>query len=101
MNKLSPAFFVACPTMSQAKPQLTKSISVGEGVNKVTYKLKGIIYFSSAHFTCRIVDKRGHIFYHDGITTGRHCRYEGLFGDISNLHQAEGRQSVAFIYSRL
>ena len=38
------------------------------------YKLKGAIYFGNNHFTCRLIDNNGMIWFHDGITTGNTCQ---------------------------
>ncbi|KAI0083344.1 hypothetical protein BDY19DRAFT_863585, partial [Irpex rosettiformis] len=47
------------------------------------YRLAGIIYFGDFHFTCRIVDKEGGIWYNDGIETGSQSQYES---HIDNMH---------------
>ncbi|KAJ7816192.1 hypothetical protein B0H13DRAFT_1544900, partial [Mycena leptocephala] len=35
----------------------------------VTLRLRGIIYASQGHFTCRFIDKAGKMWFRDGITT--------------------------------
>lgn len=37
------------------------------------YRLIGMIYFRGYHFTARIIDANGDIWYHDGIKTERNC----------------------------
>ncbi|KAI0733880.1 hypothetical protein BC629DRAFT_1260976, partial [Irpex lacteus] len=47
------------------------------------YKLIGIIYEGSRHFTSRVVASDGSIWYHDGIETGSICIYEGNISNVS------------------
>ncbi|KAF8583875.1 hypothetical protein K439DRAFT_1347478 [Ramaria rubella] len=51
---------------------------------KIQLNLVGLIYFGSDHFTARIIDHQGHIWFHDRIATGRTCVYEGPLNEISN-----------------
>ncbi|KAI0092920.1 hypothetical protein BDY19DRAFT_883196 [Irpex rosettiformis] len=46
-------------------------------IGSLKYKLIGIIYYGSMHFTSRIIDSSGSIWYHDGIETASTCIYEG------------------------
>ena len=64
-------------------------------------QLAGIIYFGTEHFTARIVDKDRGVWYHDGISTGRHCIYNGRFDRISkeDMWKVDGRSACAVIYS--
>ncbi|KAF8883853.1 hypothetical protein BD779DRAFT_1443555, partial [Infundibulicybe gibba] len=63
--------------------------------------LRGIIYFGSSHFTCRIITEDGISWYHDGVDTGKNTEYEGPLSTSINLLQCEGREATAAIYSRL
>ena len=61
------------------KPQWEHQITLcGEN-----YSLKGLIYLGSFHFTCRIIDKTGRVWYHDGIRTGKHCQFEGKLSEFT------------------
>lgn len=65
------------------------------------YKLIGIIYYGSFHFTCRIIDCDGSIWYNDGLRTGRKCEYEGNMKDFDNdrlLHAREERNCTVAVY---
>lgn len=70
--------------------------------NDSNYRMAGIIYFGDVHFTCRIIDQTGQMWYNDGIQTGRECRFEG---NIRNMHpellwNAPGRRkATSVIYS--
>jgi hypothetical protein len=49
------------------------------------YILKGIIYLGEEHFTSRIIDDAGFIWYHDGITTKSYCVREINISNLPNL----------------
>lgn len=51
-----------------------------------SYRLIGLIYHGGNHFTSRIIEPDGKIWYHDGITTGRNCEEKGV------LHNASTKQ---------
>jgi hypothetical protein len=51
--------------------------------NNVQMKLGGIIYFGNSHFTARILDLNGGIYYNDGLQTGNQCIYEGKYHSFS------------------
>ncbi|KZV60291.1 hypothetical protein PENSPDRAFT_548093, partial [Peniophora sp. CONT] len=64
---------------------ITSQVSIGEKENKVTYKVRGLIYWNRSHFTCRMVGKAGEVYYNDGMTLGADCIHEGKLGDIKDL----------------
>ncbi|KAJ7886457.1 hypothetical protein B0H14DRAFT_2180885, partial [Mycena olivaceomarginata] len=41
------------------------------GQRSVRLYLRGIIYGGFNHFTCRVIQLDGWVWFHDGITTGR------------------------------
>ncbi|KAF6745134.1 hypothetical protein DFP72DRAFT_771740, partial [Ephemerocybe angulata] len=70
--------------------------------------LRGVIYHSTlgGHFTSRVVDPSGGVWYHDGAVTGRDLVYESLLvgGDQDNEWLNTGPQDykrVWAIYGRL
>ncbi|KAI0043088.1 hypothetical protein FA95DRAFT_1475075, partial [Auriscalpium vulgare] len=77
------------------------SLSIGEGQDRLIYKLKGIIYYGDAHFTSRIVADNGVLSYHDGIATGRNCVEEGRLTAIQDIYNVRGRQASVLIYSNI
>jgi len=99
-NNNSPAWFATFLSQVNENVQLTMQITISNP-QRITYKLRGIIYFGSQHFICRIIDKAGHIFYHDRIVTGRQCKYESHFRDLSTPLECEGKKAVVAIYSHL
>ena len=70
-----------------SQPKLSAQVTIGEGQNKVTYRLRGLIYWDHAHFTCRMVGKGNEVYYNDGINTGHTCIPEGPLGDIQDMYQ--------------
>ena len=65
-----------------------------------TYRLRGLIYYGSFHFTCRIVDELGRVWYADGMTN--HGK-PALQGNIQNMSQqdlvkVEGRSLTVALY---
>ena len=70
-------------------------------LNDSEYHLIGIVYFGSFHFTCRVIDAHGEIWYNDGLATGRKCEYEGNIKDIylqSLLQARQGRKCSMALY---
>ena len=48
------------------------------------YRLCGVIYYASNHFVCRIVDKSGNIWFHDGYKMGSTVKYVKNSTTMSN-----------------
>src|SRR6266550_3563957 len=59
------------------KPFIDSTFTVNINEQIITYILSGVIYFGNYHFTSRILDKSGLIWFHDGIATGNDVIYEG------------------------
>ncbi len=49
----------------------------------IAYRLRGLIYWGEFHFVSRIIDRSGQVWFHDGITTGSSCQWEGTI-DLSS-----------------
>ena len=66
------------------------------------YKLRGLIYHGEHHFSSRVIDNIGGIWFHDGIHTRRSCDYEGSIYeiDLKSLAKARhGRRCSLAIYT--
>ncbi|KAF8811158.1 hypothetical protein BYT27DRAFT_7029664, partial [Phlegmacium glaucopus] len=63
-----------------------------------TYKLRGVMYHLDNHFTSRFISRSGCVWYHDGISTGRHMECEGNIGDISDLGICRSRIATCAVY---
>ncbi|KAJ7270164.1 hypothetical protein B0H12DRAFT_1008958 [Mycena haematopus] len=68
-----------------------------------TLKLRGIIYGGQLHFTCRLIDDEGNMWFHDGISTRQNCLPEiniQAVQDKLSLHRCGEKKAVAVIYAR-
>ncbi|KAJ7633729.1 hypothetical protein B0H17DRAFT_961649 [Mycena rosella] len=66
-------------------------------------KLRGVIYGGQGHFTSRIIDRAGNMWFHDGISTGRQCMSEGvliLTSDLMSLQSCGQKNAVAVVYTQ-
>ena len=80
------------------KPFIDPVFNVNINEQNITYVLNGVIYFGHYHFTSRIINKSGLIWFHDGITTGNDVIYEGTLNNI-NLSVCKEKYASAAIYS--
>jgi hypothetical protein len=65
------------------------------------YQLRGLIYGGDFHFTSRIVDKSGQVWYADGMTNGKQCIFERTLAasdDTQWLKTCQGRRVLYVIY---
>lgn len=67
------------------------------------YRLCGLIYFGKFHFTCRVVDRHGDVWFHDGMKTGSNLVPEGNVLSLnSSLLQKAGKRCVSvLVYTRM
>ncbi|KAJ7635509.1 hypothetical protein DFH06DRAFT_1003421 [Mycena polygramma] len=66
-------------------------------------RLRGIIYGGHGHFTCRLIEADGTMWFHDGITTGRRCVPEiniNALADRLVLHKCGEKTAVACVYAK-
>ncbi|KIL61491.1 hypothetical protein M378DRAFT_61371, partial [Amanita muscaria Koide BX008] len=66
----------------------------------ITYNLRGIIYFGDYHYTSRMINKDGIVWFHDGIATGNSVIFEGHISNIS-LNICRGKNASCAIYTQL
>jgi hypothetical protein len=86
-------------SLTQGNLKITPTIEVSKNGRKAKYHLKGIIYHGGYHFTARIVTSQKDVWYHDGMTTAKECKYEGKLCDFHDIRDAEGRKVSTVIYS--
>jgi len=90
---------IALSLLTQSsKSKTSNSFRTSADSDKTDYSLKGIIYHGQYHFTSRLIDNAGGIWYHDGMTSGRECVYEGKWKDIQDIYQASGERHQSSIY---
>jgi len=66
---------------ANAKPSVQFRLTHNSGA--IAYRLRGLIYWGDFHFVSRIIDKSGQVWFHDGMTTGSSCQWEGMI-DLSS-----------------
>ncbi|KAF8896912.1 hypothetical protein CPB84DRAFT_1681957 [Gymnopilus junonius] len=71
------------------------------------FRLHGIIYSGQGHFVSRIIDDQGTIWFHDGITTGSHCKKEKRMEEIPHQEwlntcrmMGEEKPAIIMVYNR-
>ena len=79
-----------------SQPKITAQVTVGSGQDKVVYKVRGLIYWDKAHFTCRMIGKGKQVYYNDGHETGNTCIPEGPLSEIEDLYNLSGSTEKGF-----
>ena len=79
---------------------LSRTVKIQGSTCATTLHLRGLVYYGGFHFTCRIVDESGNIWFHDGMTTERTTIKEGRFGSVSqpDLKKCRNKQLCLVIY---
>ncbi|KAJ7616333.1 hypothetical protein DFH06DRAFT_1013025 [Mycena polygramma] len=65
-------------------------------------KLRGLIYSGGGHFTCRVIQPDGRVWFHDGMISGRTCIREFEFASLDDrmqLYDCRGRRLLAVVYA--
>ena len=82
---------------------INKTVQVQKPNNSFSLiPLKGIIYIGNNHFTARIIDAKKNVWFYDGISTGKTCRYEKSLSAFTEkkLMTCDNNQAVLAIYAR-
>ena len=53
-----------------SQPKISAQVAIGDGQDKLTYKIRGLTCWNRTHFTCRMIGKSSEDYYKDGMTTG-------------------------------
>ena len=85
----------------QNSMHISHSFDVHLNSRSYTFRLRGMIYFGSFHFTSQFVDKDSNVWYHDGVSTGQKCELQGALRNLSNnqLLNTHNRYLCTVIYS--
>ncbi|KAK0438528.1 uncharacterized protein EV420DRAFT_1214656, partial [Desarmillaria tabescens] len=62
------------------------------------YCLTGVIYYGTAHFTARYVDRTGTMWFNDGYINSRTSNKEGDITDLDMKMSTDGRKPVLAVY---
>jgi hypothetical protein len=66
---------------------LSKQVYLPEqqpSMRRVKYRLCGVIYFGESHFVCRVIDRDGTVWSHDGMWLSPYCRLQGPLKDFDS-----------------
>ncbi|KAI0753907.1 hypothetical protein BC629DRAFT_1257237, partial [Irpex lacteus] len=61
------------------------------------WRLAGVVYLGSGHFTSRYIDSDGRVWSHDGISQSNFSVYSGMEHDI-DLGISNGRKACCALY---
>ncbi|SJL08914.1 uncharacterized protein ARMOST_12288 [Armillaria ostoyae] len=96
--KVAPLFVTVLAAFTSAPPDpVLQLMATGDHTE---YRLTGIVYYGSHHFTVRYVDPRGQVWFNDGITWGQYALSEGLVGDVELSVDKSGKERDVFVYRR-
>ncbi|KAI0713347.1 hypothetical protein C8Q76DRAFT_621326 [Earliella scabrosa] len=62
------------------------------------YRLAGIVYYHNLHFVCRVIDKGGQVWFHDGVVNGESAIYED---NVINMPMKKLQRKGEYIMSIL
>jgi hypothetical protein len=70
------------------------------GESHILY-LRGIVYHGHDHFVSRIITPEGNMWFHDGISTGKHCINDGHLNVTSSedLRHYQEKKLVLAVYA--
>jgi hypothetical protein len=77
---------------------LSLSPCLDSGPDTPSYRLRGIVYFGSAHFVSRFVTLDGSVWYHDGLN-GSGMQYEGEVHQLDDLMHIGSKVATFAFYS--
>jgi len=84
-NFVSPPKIIAISVDYNNRIKIDKQIHLkAENDRNTVLHLRGLIYFGEFHFVSRIITLDGKVWFHDGMTTGSSCIYEGTLRKLSN-----------------
>jgi hypothetical protein len=66
---------LAC-AINHESVKVSKKISFHDGDSHIVFGLKGVVYTGDFHYTARVCINRN-VWFHDGMVTGKQCKYEG------------------------
>ena len=102
-SKDTPPILCLTPWPSVEPVKVNQELSLSEGPDKITLKLRGVIYHGQNHFTCRYITKSRQVFYHDGLH-GHEYVHDGSMSYITkddSICHTRDKRAVLFLYSAL
>jgi hypothetical protein len=84
-NFVAPPKIIAISVDYNNRVEIDKQIRLkAENDRNTVLHLRGLIYFGEFHFVSRIITLDGKVWFHNGMTTGSSCIYEGTLRKLSN-----------------
>jgi hypothetical protein len=91
------------------QPELELHIGEGEAPLDITatFRLSAIIYLGWGHYTCRVLDEDGNVFFYDGMSALRvvpqfETVIDGRDPDtLARLQQMDGRFNAIYVYAKI
>ena len=82
-----------------SQPKISAQVTIGDGQDKLIYKVRGLTCWNRTHFTCRMIGKTSEVYYNNGITTGTTCIHEGKLSEMKDIHNTKEAQLTYVILS--
>jgi hypothetical protein len=81
--------------------RVSKKMRFRDGDSSVVFTLKGVVYTGDFHYTSRIFIN-GNVWFHDGMVTGRKCKYEGKLSAFTDadLSVCNGKTLSLVVYAQ-
>ncbi|KAJ7109034.1 hypothetical protein C8R43DRAFT_1161765, partial [Mycena crocata] len=75
--------------INHTRLSFTEDLALECTAGMIKLRLRGVIYAGQGHFTARVVDTDGHLWFHDGIGTRGRCLSEGHIQGVDpmSLHR--------------
>ena len=100
MVSMSRLPYIMCITLNKDCFYINNTLSYLQDQSDVVYKLRGIIYGDGNHFVARLFTTDGRIWYHDGMTTGSNCVFEGNLEHLPDSEQWLMTSSKGYSYHK-
>jgi len=98
VNNFCQALPILAFQFSGQRPIIDSNITINVNGASASYTLRGVIYFGDYHYTSRIVNELGLVWFHDGIATGNSVIYEGNVNDM-DISTCRGKLPSAAVYT--
>ena len=83
--------------------QVDVQVDASLNIQGIKYALCGLVYSGHEHFTCRVIDHSGGVWFNDGIINERICTLEGPLNGMDQdfLAKAKEKNLLMVVYGRM
>jgi hypothetical protein len=99
--------YIMCILLNKHGFMINETLSYVTDMFDAIFKLRGVVYGDGNHFVARLITSDGHIWYHDGMTTGSGCVAEGQLDEVPDsewlMTSSRGyscRKAILAVYTR-